>query len=227
MRVGTSTSPAAVTSTRRCGACRPEAPTTTRASRGAGSEGTFWPCPDEHHPGTPQLYTERFAHPDGRARFSAIEHVPPPVRVDDEYPLILTTGRLLAQYLSGNQTKRIPALQGKAPGPYVELHPATAHSLALAAEDRVELTSRQGQSTVPWRPNDDLRTDTVFMPYHWRECNVLVASDLDPVSRIPGFKYTPIHVARVAEVESTEQEPGVGVAEVLVPLQPAASGAAS
>ncbi|MCB1028415.1 MAG: molybdopterin oxidoreductase family protein, partial [Microthrixaceae bacterium] len=190
-------------------------------------EGTFWPCPDEHHPGTPQLYTERFAHPDGRARFSAIEHVPPPVRVDDEYPLILTTGRLLAQYLSGNQTKRIPALQGKAPGPYVELHPATAHSLALAAEDRVELTSRQGQSTVPWRPNDDLRTDTVFMPYHWRECNVLVASDLDPVSRIPGFKYTPIHVARVAEVESTEQEPGVGVAEVLVPLQPAASGAAS
>jgi assimilatory nitrate reductase catalytic subunit len=48
---------------------------------------------------------------------------------------------------------------------------------------------------VPWRPNERLRTDTVFMPYHWRECNVLIAADLDPTSKIPGFKYTPIRVS--------------------------------
>jgi assimilatory nitrate reductase catalytic subunit len=58
---------------------------------------------------------------------------------------------------------------------------------------------------VPWKPNDRLRSDTLFMPYHWRECNVLVAADLDPTSKIPGFKYTPIsvtklHVAGVADV---------------------------
>jgi len=164
-------------------------------------EGVFWPCPDEDHPGTPQLYTERFAHADGRARFSGIEHVPPPVVVDDDFPLVLTTGRLLAQYLSGNQTKRIPAQQSKAPGPYVELHPTTAHSLGLSGDDRVELTSQQGRSAVPWRPNEQLRADTVFMPYHWRECNVLVAADLDPISAIPGFKYTPVHVCRLADVE--------------------------
>ena len=168
--------------------------------------GTFWPCPDEQHPGTPQLYTERFAHPDGRARFHAIEHVPPPVLVDDDFPLVLTTGRLLAQYLSGNQTKRIPAQQSKAPGPYVELHPDTASSLGLATDDRVELVSRQGRSTVPWRANQDLRADTVFMPYHWRECNVLVAADLDPVSRIPGFKYTPIRVTRLASMSPADTE---------------------
>ncbi len=160
-------------------------------------EGVFWPCPDVRHPGTPRLYTERFAHPDGLARFHAVEFSTPPVLIDDEYPLVLTTGRLLAQYLSGNQTKRIPAQQSKAPGPYVELHPATAAALGLSEEDRVELRSRQGRSTVPWKANDRLRADTVFMPYHWRECNVLVAADLDPTSKIPGFKYTPISVSRL------------------------------
>ncbi len=160
-------------------------------------DGVFWPCPDERHPGTPHLYRDRFAHPDGLARFVAVEFAPPPVLVDDEYPLVLTTGRLLAHYLSGNQTKRIAAQQQKAPGPYVELHPATAQGLDLTADDRVELRSRQGRSTVPWKANDRLRRDTVFMPYHWRECNVLVASDLDPTSKIPGFKYTPISVSRL------------------------------
>ncbi len=157
--------------------------------------GVFWPCPTERHPGTPRLYEERFAHPDGLARFHAVGISAPPLLVDAEYPLVLTTGRHLAHYLSGNQTKRIPAQQQKAPGPYVELHPDTAAALGLAAEDRVELTSRQGRSTVPWKPNERLRTDTVFMPYHWRECNVLIAADLDPTSKIPGFKYTPIRVS--------------------------------
>ncbi len=125
----------------------------------------------------------------------------PPVLTDDEYPLVLTTGRLLAHYLSGNQTKRIPAQQSKAPGPYVELHPDTAAALGLTLEDRVELRSRQGRSAVPWRPNDRMRADTVFMPYHWRECNVLVAADLDPTSKIPGFKYTPISVTRLCATD--------------------------
>lgn len=160
-------------------------------------DGVFWPCPDESHPGTPQLYTERFGHPNGLARFRVVEHSTPPVVTDREYPLVLTTGRHLAQYLSGNQTKRIPAQQSKAPGPYVELHPDTATALGLDHDDCVVLTSRQGRSAVPWTPNPRLRADTVFMPYHWRECNVLVADDLDPTSKIPGYKYTPINVVRL------------------------------
>ncbi|MGB3733934.1 MAG: molybdopterin oxidoreductase family protein [Ilumatobacter sp.] len=161
-------------------------------------DGVFWPCPDESHPGTPQLYTERFEHPDGRARFHPTPHAAPPVAVDDEHPFVLTTGRHLAQYLSGNQTKRIPAQQRLAPGPYVELHPTTAERLGLAEVDRVTISSRQGSSTVPWKSNERLRPDTVFMPYHWRECNVLVAADLDPTSKIPGFKYTPVALTRLA-----------------------------
>jgi assimilatory nitrate reductase catalytic subunit len=175
-------------------------------------DGVFWPCPDERHPGTPHLYRDRFAHPDGLARFVAVEFAPPPVLTDHEYPLVLTTGRLLAHYLSGNQTKRIPAQQEKAPGPYVELHPAAAAEIGLTLDDRVVLRSRQGRSTVPWRPNERLRRDTVFMPYHWRECNVLVASDLDPTSKIPGFKYTPISVSRLRPPERAESSEGDAIA---------------
>lgn len=166
-------------------------------------EGVFWPCPTEAHPGTPQLYTERFAHDDGLARLHPVEASLPPVLIDDEYPFVLTTGRHLAQYLSGNQTKRIPAQQAMAPGPYVELHPGAAAALGVAEDDRVVLRSRQGRSIVPWRPNERLRADTVFMPYHWRECNVLVAADLDPTSKIPGFKYTPIEVSALGATEDS------------------------
>lgn len=86
----------------------------------------------------------------------------------------------------------------------MELHPDTAATLGLDEVDRVVVSSRQGRSNIPWKPNDRLRPDTVFMPYHWRECNVLVAADLDPTSKIPGFKYTPVALARlVAPVAET------------------------
>lgn len=160
-------------------------------------DGVFWPCPDEDHPGSPRLHLDRFNHPDGRARFRTVAYRPPPVIIDDEYPLVLTTGRHLAQYLSGNQTKRIKAQNDVAPAPYVELAPTTASELGLVEGDEVELVTRQGRSVVPWKPNPKLRTDTVFMPYHWTACNVLVAADLDPISKIPGFKYTPIRVTAV------------------------------
>ncbi|HUF98297.1 MAG TPA: molybdopterin oxidoreductase family protein [Ilumatobacter sp.] len=179
-------------------------------------EGVFWPCPDERHPGTPALYHDRFRHPDGRARFHAVEYSGPLVLADRDYPFVLTTGRILAQYLSGNQTKRIPAQQRKAPGPYIELHPEAADAIGLGVDDRVVLSSRQGRSVVPWRPNRCLRPDTVFMPYHWRECNVLVGGDLDPTSKMPGFKYTPVRLAPLAAHtgSTSECQDGAGVAMV-------------
>ncbi len=157
--------------------------------------GVFWPCPDEKHPGTPQLYTERFHHDDGRARFRPVQPTPPPVVVDADYPLVLTTGRVLAQFLSGNQTMRIEAQQTLEPACFVEVHPDTAARVGLEAGVTASLTSRQATVEVAWRPNPGLRDDTLFMPYHWPECNRLVASDLDPVSKIPGFKYTPVLLA--------------------------------
>src|SRR5207244_551481 len=93
------------------------------------NDGMFWPCPQPGHAGTPRMFTERFATPDGRARFTAVEHRPAAEELDDDYPIYLTTGRVLAQYQSGAQTRRIPALTSADPEAFVELHPTLAARL--------------------------------------------------------------------------------------------------
>jgi assimilatory nitrate reductase catalytic subunit len=140
------------------------------------------------------LYTEEFAHSDGKARFHAVIPESPPVVTDDEYPMILTTGRVLAHYLSGNQTMRIESQRSKVSEPVLEVHPATAAVVGLVAGRPARLVSRQGSATVAWVANPDLREDTLFLPYHWAPANALTASDLDPIAKIPGLKYTPVDI---------------------------------
>src|SRR6266705_2350413 len=94
--------------------------------------GVFWPCPSEDHPGTPRLYEERFGFPDGKARFHPITYLPPAEEPDEEYPLVLTTGRVIYHYLSGNQTRRTPFLKEEAPYPWVEMHEQTASRLGMS-----------------------------------------------------------------------------------------------
>src|SRR4051794_77548 len=99
-------------------------------------QGVFWPCPSpEHpgtpHPGTPRLFTERFATPDGRARFLRVEHVDAHEPTDADYPYVLTTGRILAQYQSGTQTRRTHSLRMVAPTPRAQLHPDLARRLGI------------------------------------------------------------------------------------------------
>lgn len=157
-------------------------------------DGLFWPCPSDDHPGTPQLYQQQFFHDDGRARFQPVAALADSTPTDPDYPLVLTTGRVLAHFLSGNQTMRIASHQQHASGPQLEVHPSTAEKLKLRSGQRVVVSSRLAASTVAWQPNEAVREDTVFLPYHWVECNRLVAADLDPESGIPGFKYTAVRV---------------------------------
>jgi assimilatory nitrate reductase catalytic subunit len=162
-------------------------------------DGLFWPCPTEDHPGTPMLHTTRFGHPDGRARFARVDPSPPPEATSADRPLILTTGRVLAHYLSGAQTRRIPAQVAISPEPVIEVHPATAAACGLAEGQLAQVTSGRGHVVVAWAANERLREDTVFLPYHWPVANRLTAADqLDPVSRIPNFKVTPVQVRSVA-----------------------------
>lgn len=158
-------------------------------------DGVFWPCPTSSHPGTPQLYVHEFAHADGLAKFHPVTS--DAIREDpsSEYPLILTTGRLLAQFLSGNQTARIAAHRNVAPGPFVEINPTTAAAYGIEPNTLVKLTSAQGSVSLPWRPKRGIRYDTLFMPYHWVEANTLVSAELDPLSKMPGFKYTLVRIA--------------------------------
>ncbi|MGH3714284.1 MAG: molybdopterin oxidoreductase family protein [Micromonosporaceae bacterium] len=164
--------------------------------------GVFWPCPaagpdGDDHPGTPRLFTERFATPDGRARFVAVEARPPAEDVDPDYPIYLTTGRVLAQYQSGAQTRRIAPLNEAAGGPYVELHPDLAERLDVADGELVRVTSRRGSTVAPARYSLQIRPDTVFMPFHWEGANVLTNPALDPTSRMPEFKVCAVQLAPV------------------------------
>ncbi|WP_370246991.1 molybdopterin oxidoreductase family protein [Nocardioides sp.] len=148
--------------------------------------GVFWPCPTPEHPGTPRLFAESFPTPDGRARAVVVEHTGPAEIVDDAYPLHLTTGRVLAQYQSGAQTRRIRDLPDT--GPFVELHPQLAGRLGVRDGDAVTVATRRGRLRAPARVVPTIRPDTVFVPFHWVGANRLTHDALDPTSRMPEFK---------------------------------------
>ncbi|WP_448319396.1 molybdopterin oxidoreductase family protein, partial [Streptomyces sp. CO7] len=151
------------------------------------------------HPGTPRLFLDRFAHPDGRARFVPVVHRASAEEPDEVYPLLLTTGRVVSQYQSGAQTRRVAELNAAAPGPFVELHPRLAERLGVAEGDRLAVVSRRGRAVAPARVTGAIRPDTVFMPFHWYgegRVNTLTNPALDPVSRMPEFKTCAVRVER-------------------------------
>jgi assimilatory nitrate reductase catalytic subunit len=150
--------------------------------------GVFWPCPSVGHPGTPRLFADSFHTPDGRARFVAVDYRPPAEEPGADFPLYLTTGRVLAQYQSGTQTRRVTPLVKAAPKPFVELHPDLADSLSIVDGETVRLISRRGAVEVPARVVDTIRPDTLFAPFHWPGVNALTNDALDPTSRMPEFK---------------------------------------
>jgi assimilatory nitrate reductase catalytic subunit len=162
-------------------------------------EGVFWPCPSPAHPGTPRMFLDRFATPDGRARFVPVDHRPAVEDVDAAYPVYLTTGRVLAQYQSGAQTRRVAALAKAAPGPFVEVHPVLAERHGIGEGDDVRVVSRRGAAVAPARLTETIRVDTVFMPFHWPgagRANVLTNPALDPTSRMPEFKVCAVRLER-------------------------------
>jgi assimilatory nitrate reductase catalytic subunit len=155
------------------------------------SDGVFWPCPSLDHPGTPRIFAERFATPTGRARFHPVRHQPSAEEPDAEYPLFLTTGRVLAQYQSGTQTRRVERLTRLAPEPTAEINPVAARQAGVTDGTLVRLVTRRGSATARVRLTRDIREDTVFVPFHWggvASINRLTNPALDPTSRMPEFK---------------------------------------
>lgn len=168
-------------------------------------DGVFWPCPTEEHTGTPRLFDNKeFYHPDKKAKFHPIEYFGADEKPDDEYPLILTSGRVVYQYLSGNQTRRIGFLVQQCPEPYVEIHPETAQKLRINDGERVKVLSRRGEGVFPALVVRTIRPDTIFIPYHWGEqlaANQLTNPKLDPISKIPEFKAC---AAKIEKIHSRE-----------------------
>ena len=164
--------------------------------------GVFWPCPALDHPGTPRLYEgPRFGHADGKAHFQPVRWRPAAEEPGGDYPLCLTTGRVVAHYLSGTQTRRIGALDDQTPQPYCEMHPKLAEQLGVMDNDFVEVESRRGSVVVRAKVVRTIRPDTVFVPYHWpldRAANRVTNRALDPISKIPEYKICAVRVKKVA-----------------------------
>jgi assimilatory nitrate reductase catalytic subunit len=172
--------------------------------------GVFWPCPNENHPGTPRLFEKGswnpiakgagpFYFPDGKARFNVAQYTPPAEDVDEEYPIILTTGRVVSQFLSGTQTRRIGPLVDQYPEPRIEMHPRLAEKLGVEDGDWMTVESRRGRITLKAQVVTTIRPDTIFIPYHWagaKSANQLTIAAQDPVSKIPEYKVCAVRVKK-------------------------------
>lgn len=172
--------------------------------------GVFWPCPDLDHPGTPRLWEDRkFPTADGRAHFNPVRYRDPGEITDPEYPVILTTGRVVSQYLSGTQTRRIGKLVEQYPEPLLEIHPALAARYGIAERDLVRVVTRRGSAEFPAQLVETIREDTVFVPYHWpgrKSANQLTSGHLDPVSKIPEFKVSAARLEATGRKAPTARE---------------------
>jgi assimilatory nitrate reductase catalytic subunit len=160
-------------------------------------EALHWPCPTPDHPGTPRLFTERFAHADGRARLVPVDHTPSAELPDADYPLRATTGRVLVHYQSGAQTRRVAELSGVVPESFVEVHPDTAARAGLADGDWARVVSRRGTAQARVRCVPSMRLDTVFLPFHFgaeQAANLVTNPALDPISRMPEFKVSAVRL---------------------------------
>jgi assimilatory nitrate reductase catalytic subunit len=172
-------------------------------------EALHWPCPavpDGTHPGTPRLFTDGFAHPDGRARFVPVDHTGPAERPDETFPLWATTGRVLAHYQSGAQTRRVGELVEVEPEAFVEVHPDTARRAGLAEGQWARVVSRRGRARAVVRHAPRLRPDTVFLPFHFADdqaANLVTNPALDPVSRMPEFKVCAVRLEPETEREGS------------------------
>jgi formate dehydrogenase alpha subunit len=162
-----------------------------------GEDGLQWPCPSADHPGTPILHVDKFAR--GLGLFSAVEHQEPNELPDDEYPMTLTTGRMMFHYHTGTQTRRSRALDKEVPTGSVELNPDDAERLGVRDGQMVEVRSRRGKIHIQAEVTDKVQPGVVFIPFHFAECaaNLLTNPALDPVAKIPELKVCAVAVEPV------------------------------
>jgi formate dehydrogenase major subunit len=161
-------------------------------------EGIHWPCPTAEHPGTPILHRDQFTR--GKGLFHAIDYIEPAEITDDEYPLYLTTGRLLYQYHTGTMSMRTGGLNEIAPEAFVEISPQDARKFEVEEGSRVNIDSRRGTIQARIKISRKAVSGTVFIPFHYAAAaaNRLTNAALDPISGIPEYKVCAVKVSKAA-----------------------------
>jgi formate dehydrogenase major subunit len=159
--------------------------------------GIQWPCPAKNHPGTKFLHKDRFVR--GKGLFSAIEWIPPAESPDEEYPLMLTTGRILYQYHTGTMTRRSVGLSERSPECLIEVNAEDADKYKIKDGEVVRVSSRRGEIEAKVSVGSRTEAGTIFIPFHFYEAaaNKLTIAALDPVAKIPEYKVCAVKMAKV------------------------------
>ncbi|WDN88182.1 formate dehydrogenase major subunit [Desulfosarcina sp. BuS5] len=160
--------------------------------------GLHWPCPTVDHPGTPILHGEQFTR--GKGLFHSIDYIPPDERVDQDYPVYLTTGRVIYQYHTGTMTRKTEGLNECAPECFVEISAQDAEKYDLDNKAIVNIASRRGEINAKVLISGKAVDGTVFMPFHFAEAaaNRLTNAALDPVAGIPEYKVCAVKLSKAA-----------------------------
>ncbi len=159
--------------------------------------GIQWPCPDIDHPGTPYLHKDGFKR--GKGLLTAISYKPPAELPDEDYPLLLTTGRIQFHYHTGTMTRRCRSLNTLAPEPVLDINPEDAVALGLVDEEPVRLSSRRGSIEIKVRITSSVNRGEVFTTFHFSEApiNRLTNDALDPIAKIPEYKVCAVRVEKI------------------------------
>lgn len=163
-------------------------------------DGLQWPCPTPDHPGTPVLHTSQFSR--GLGLFCPVAYRPPAEETDEEYPFILSTGRILFHWHGGTMSRRSPGLEAIAPEAEVEINPADAACLGIATGDWVSVASRRGEVLAAAKVTRRSPKGTVFMTFHYAEAavNLLTIDAVDPTAKIPEYKVCAVKINKASFV---------------------------
>jgi predicted molibdopterin-dependent oxidoreductase YjgC len=159
-------------------------------------EGIHWPCPTSDHPGTPILHVGTFIG--GKAVFFSIDYIPPAERPDDEYPMYLTTGRVIYQYHTGTMSMKTDGLNEGAPECFVEISPEDAREYDLEDRNMARIASRRGSINARVNVSERAVAGTIFIPFHYAEsaANKLTNAALDPIAKIPEYKVCAVRIEK-------------------------------
>jgi formate dehydrogenase major subunit len=164
-----------------------------------GIDGLQWPCKTTDDPGTPILHRERFLRPNGLGKFVPVEHIDPAEMTDKEYPLILTTGRIIFHYNSGTMTRRCESIVNEIDENFIEINTEDAKTLNIKNGDTVKVSSRRGTVNALVRVTENIIKGVVYMSFHFLEeaTNKVTNSAYDPVSKTAEVKICAVKVEKI------------------------------
>ena len=163
-----------------------------------GPAGLQWPCPSKDHPGTPILHTVKFNTPSGKGKFVPLKYIPSKELPDDDYPLLLTTGRGIFHFHTGTMTRKVAGLNALHGKELLEINPEDAKKLGIGDGEAVHVCSRRGKVTATASVTERSPPGVVFMTFHFAETrtNLITSPHVDPVAKIPEAKVCAVKVEK-------------------------------